>query len=175
MQALKFLGGSVFLALVLAGLALCPVAGARSLAVSDEPFVFVLRILSTDHYQVEVQDTSGTTFIKGFDWVPPSGVTVVAVTGAQGGTCKLDGSGGISCTGKALPATCVGCAGSSMLVNFTATGREPTFANGFWTYYGVEGGVQITGTIPVQKPSFGDLPLCKKGQTSTKAHRCSKS
>ncbi len=176
MQALKSLGVVVFAAVMLVALALSATAGARTLSASDEPYAMVVRILSTDHYQVEVQNTNSTAFIKSFDWSPPSGLTVTAVTGAQGGTCKLDGAGGISCTGKALPATCEGCVGASMSVNFTATGREPTFANGYWTYYGVVGGVQITGTIPVQKPSsFNDEPLCKKGQKSTKAQPCAKS
>jgi len=151
------------------------VAGARntaSLNSTPVPYVMVVRILSTDHYQVEVQNTDSHSFIKSFDWSPPGGLTVTAVTGSQGGTCKLDGLGGISCSGKALPSTCDGCVGSSMVVNFTAKGLEPTFANGFWTYYGVVGGVQVTGTIPIQKPTFSDLPTCAKGKKSTPSHLC---
>ncbi len=167
---MKLLGVAAVAALILTG-----TAGARSASQSDVPYVMVVRIVSHDHYQVEVQNTNPRSFIKSFDWTPPGGLTVVAVTGAQGGSCKLDGSGGISCTGKVVPATCDGCVGASMLVNFTATGLEPTYEHGYWTYYGVVGGVQITGTIPVEKPSFGDLPTCKKGQKSTKAHPCVKS
>ena len=162
--------GVVLGAMVLGGTAVAATATS-----SDLPYVMVVRIISHDHYQVEVQNTNPTSFIKSFDWTPPSGLTVTAVTGSQGGTCKLDGAGGISCTGKATPATCSGCVGASMLVNFTATGLEPTYANGYWTYYGVVGGVQVTGTIPIQKPSFGDLPVCKKGQKSTKKNPCVKS
>jgi hypothetical protein len=136
------------------------------------PYVMVVRIISTDHYQVEVQNTNPQSFIKSFEWFPPGGLTVTAVTGSQGGTCKLDGLGGISCSGKALPSTCDGCVGSSMTVNFTAKGLEPTYANGFWTYYGVVGGVQVTGTIPIQKPTFSDLPTCAKGKKSTPSHLC---
>jgi hypothetical protein len=169
MQALRALAGVAIAALMLLG-----AASAATAASSDDPYVMVVRILSHDHYQVEVQNTAPTAFIKSFDWSPPSGLTVTAVTGSTGGQCKLDGAGGITCTGKAAPSTCSGCVGASMIVNFTATGLEPTYANGYWTYYGVVGGVQVTGTIPIQKPTFGDLPLCKKGQKSTKKNPCSK-
>jgi len=169
-QGLRLLIGVVLGALVLSG-----AAGAASTSLSDVPYVMVVRIISHDHYEVEVQNTNPTSFIKSFDWTPPNGLTVTSITNADGGTCKLDGAGGISCTGKAAPSICSGCVGASMTVDFTATGLEPTYANGFWTYYGVVGGVQVTGTIPVQKPTFGDLPVCKKGQKSTKKNPCTKS
>jgi len=168
--ALAGLGALLFVSIFSAG---AEAKSSASLNSSPIPFVMVVRILSTDHYQVEVQNTNPHSFIKSFDWSPPGGLTVTAVTTAQGGTCKLDGLGGISCAGKALPSTCDGCVGSSMVVNFTATGLEPTFANGFWTYYGVVGGVQITGTTPIQKPTFSDLPTCAKGKKSTPSHLCS--
>jgi len=169
MKALRLLGLAAAAALILVA-----AANARETAQSDIPYAMIVRILSTDHYQVEVQNTQPSSFIKSFDWTPPGGLTVVAVTGAEGGTCKLDGSGGIACTGKAIPSTCDGCVGGALVVDFTATGLEPTYANGFWTYYGVVGGVQITGTIPVEKPTFSDLPICNKGEQSTKAHLCVK-
>jgi hypothetical protein len=137
------------------------------------PDDLIVRILSTDHYQIEVQNNNEASFIKSFVYTPPNGLTISAVTGVLGGTCSLS-SGAINCTGKIVPPTCDGCVGASLIVNFTARGLEPTFGNGYWTYYGVVGGVQVTGTTPVEKSTFGDLPLCKKGQKSTKAHACVK-
>jgi hypothetical protein len=138
------------------------------------PFNFTVRVLATDRYQVEVDNTNPTKFIKSFDWAPPSGVSVTKVTSVEGGQCSLDGNGGIQCKGTIYPPSC-SCAGGGMIVNFSATGREPTFANGYWTYYGVVGGVTITGTSPVTASSFSDVATCKKGQKSTKAHPCTKS
>jgi hypothetical protein len=169
MRKLLLLGMVGVLALVL-GVA----ASAQNATVADLPYAMVVRILSTDHYQIEVQNTDARNFIKSFIYTPPSGLTISAVTGVIGGTCSLNGAGGITCAGKLNPAICFSCVGASLIVNFSATGKEPTFANGFWTYYGVVGGLQVTGTIPVQKPTFGDLPVCKAGHPSTKAHPCVK-
>jgi len=71
-------------------------------------------------------------------------------------------------------------AGGDLTVTFTAKGLEPTFANGYWTYYGIVGAYlqiqQMTPVpyhIPSALPKIGlDLPLCKKGQKSTKARPC---
>ena len=48
-----------------------------------------------------------------------------------------------------------------MTVNFTATGLQPTYANGYWTSYGVEGGYLQIGTmtsVPYHIPSFISHP-----------------
>jgi hypothetical protein len=169
MRALK----AILIAVAAASL-LAVSAGAVRASLDDIPYAMVVRIISTNHYQIEVQNTNPRSFIKSFVYTPPNGLTVTAVTGAEGGTCSLS-SGQINCAGKLVPSTCDGCVGASLIVNFTGAGLDPTFANGFWTYYGVVGGLQVTGTIPVQKPTFGDLPLCKKGHVSTKAHPCVKS
>jgi hypothetical protein len=137
----------------------------------DIPFNFTVRVLSTDSYQVEVDNTNPTKFIKSFDWAPPSGVTVTKITSTSGGTCTLDGNGGITCKGTIYPPDCQ-CAGGGMIVDFSAKGREPTFANGYWTYYGFVGGVTVTGTAPAKSTAFSDLPVCGKGKKSTKAHPC---
>ena len=66
-----------------------------------------------------------------------------------------------------------------MTVTFTARGLEPTFANGYWTHYGIIGSYlqirQMTPVpyhIPSALPQFSDFPICKKGQKSTKARPC---
>lgn len=168
MRVVRLAGVVALLALML-----CAAAVATDSAAADIPPVLIVRVVSTDHYQIEVQNTESTNFVRSFVYTPPGGLTITAVTSVQGGTCTL-AYGGINCIGKIIPATCSGCVGASMTVNFTATGLEPTFANGFWTYYGVVGGLEITGTIPVEKPTFSDLPICAKGQKSTKGHLCLK-
>jgi hypothetical protein len=175
MQALKALA-PVFLAALVLGSS----AGAAEASASakprvrvDLPYSMVVREIGNDKYQVEVQNTNPTIFIKDFTWSPPNGLTVKAVNSTEGGNCSLNGNGGINCSGKVLPPTCVGsCIGASLIVTFTATGKEPVFANGYWTHFGVVGALNITGTIPVKQSSFADLPYCRKGQKSTKSQPC---
>ena len=149
--------------------------------------VTIIRFLDpTGHppkYQLEIENTSGIGYINTFNWVPPTNMTITAITSTEGGRCALI-SGHISCRGgqKGIaPPKCTCLAGGSMLVNFTATGNEPMFNGQYWTYYGIVGSyTQITSMTPVPYhiPSFlptttADLPLCKKGQTSTPANPCS--
>jgi hypothetical protein len=158
--------------------------GARANATDS---VTIIRFLDpTGHppkYQLEIENTSGIGYINTFNWVPPADMTITAITSTEGGRCAIV-SGHIACRGgqKGIaPPKCTCMAGGSMLVNFTATGNEPTFNGQYWTYYGIVGSyTQITSMTPVPYhiPSFlpttvADLPLCKKGQTSTAAHPCS--
>ena len=141
----------------------------------DIPYSMLVTELGSGLYRIEVDNTNPTSFIKTFSWTPPGGMTVTAVTSSEGGRCALS-AGTIECTaGKKgiTPPPCM-CVGGAMTVNFTATGRDPTFANGYWTHYGVVGSMQITSTIPVNIASFADVPLCAKGQVSTKAVPCAK-
>ena len=141
--------------------------------------VSVVRWVSPGVYQLDVQNTSGIGYINQFTWVPPVNLTVTAVTSSEGGRCSLVG-GSIQCNGKVAPPKCTCQAGGDLTVTFTAKGLEPTFANGYWTYYGIDGAYlqiqQMTPVpyhIPSTLPNTGlDLPLCKKGQRSTKAHPC---
>jgi hypothetical protein len=149
--------------------------------------VTIIRFLDpTGHppkYQLEIENTSGIGYINTFNWVPPANMTITAITSTSGGRCALV-SGHIACKGgeKGIaPPKCTCLAGGVMVVNFTATGNEPTFNGQYWTYYGIVGSyTQITSMTPVPYhiPSFlpttaADLPLCKKGQTSTAANPCS--
>jgi hypothetical protein len=141
--------------------------------------VATVRWLGPGLYQLDVQNTSGIGYIDTFSWVPPLGLTITAVTSSEGGKCALS-SGDIECNGKMAPPRCTCQAGGELTVNFTAVGLEPTFANGYWTYHGFSGDYlqieQMTPVpyhIPSALPKFGaDLPLCKKGQKSTKARPC---
>jgi hypothetical protein len=141
--------------------------------------VTVVRWLSPGLYQLEVQNTSGIGFIDSFNWVPPANMTITAVTSSEGGQCALVG-GDIHCSGKITPPSCTCEPGGDLTVNFTATGLSPTYANGYWTYYGIEGSylqIETMTPVPYHIPSFSsgqnlDLPVCKKGQTSTKKNPC---
>jgi len=141
--------------------------------------VSVVRWVSPGVYQLDVQNTSGIGYINQFTWVPPVNLTVTAVTSSEGGRCALVG-GSIQCNGKVAPPNCTCKAGGDLTVTFTARGLDPTFANGYWTYYGIVGAYlqiqQMTPVpyhIPSAVPKLGmDMPLCKKGQKSTKARPC---
>jgi hypothetical protein len=141
--------------------------------------VVIVRWVGAGTYQLDVQNTSGIGYIDQFTWVPPANLTVTAVTSSVGGKCALVG-GSIQCNGKMAPPNCTCQAGGDLTVNFTAKGLDPTFANGYWTYHGLVGAYlqiqQMTPVpyhIPSAVPTLGqDLPLCKKGQKSTKARPC---
>jgi hypothetical protein len=136
------------------------------------------RWLNPGKYQLEIQNTSGIGFIDTFSWVPPVGMTVTAVTSSEGARCSV-ANGDIFCSGKVAPPQCTCLPGGVVLVNFTATGDDPTFANGYWTYYGIVGSytqIQTMTPVPYHIPSFlggaVDLPPCTSGQKSTKANPC---
>jgi hypothetical protein len=134
-------------------------------------------------YQIEIENTSDIGYINTFNWVPPAGMTITAVTSSEGGRCRLT-NGIIGCTGgkKGIaPPICTCRTGGKLTVNFRATGNGPTWNGQWWTYYGIVGGyTQITSMTPVPyhipsflSPSVGaDVPLCAKGQVSTTAKPC---
>jgi hypothetical protein len=141
--------------------------------------VTVVSFLGSGRYQLDVQNTSGIGYINQFTWVPPPNLTVTAVTSSEGGKCALVG-GSIRCNGKVAPPNCTCEAGGDLTVIFTANGLDPIFANGYWTYFGIVGAylqIQQMTPVPYHIPSVvpklgADLPLCKKGQKSTKARPC---
>jgi hypothetical protein len=51
--------------------------------------------------------------------------------------------------------------GSALIVDFTATGRQPLWMNGYWIHFGVVGSVSIQTTVP-----------CRPGEKNTAAHPC---
>jgi hypothetical protein len=134
------------------------------------PYAMTVRILdeSSGTYQVEVDNTNPARYITGFHWTPPGGLTIVTITSTVGGKCRLPGDGTIACTGEAAPPVGGQVNGASMIVDFRATGLEPKWMGTYWTHYGVIGAVQVT------TGGFSDLPLCKKSQTSTRAHPCAR-
>jgi hypothetical protein len=141
--------------------------------------VSIFRWIGPGQYQLDVQNTSGIGYIDTFNWVPPVNLTVTSVTSTEGGHCSLVG-GDIQCSGKIPPPTCTCSGGGDLVVNFTGKGLDPTFANGYWTYYGIVGAylqIETMTPVPYHIPSFNpnpsaDLPLCKKGHKSTKSNPC---
>src|SRR5262245_4929317 len=160
---------------------------------SDSKTIFRFLDPAAGKYQIEVDNTSGIGYINSFNWVPPAGMTITRITSTEGGHCTLvanpvpgGGSPMIACVGgkKGIaPPKCTCLSGGQMLVNFTATSdHTPSFNGKYWTYYGVVGSyTKITAMTPVPYhiPSVlpsnpgEDLPLCKKGQVSTKRNPCS--
>ena len=57
----------------------------------DEPYSMVIRVLdeSAGKYQVEIENSNPLKFVSSFNWTPPSGMTVTAVTSSIGGKCHL--------------------------------------------------------------------------------------
>jgi hypothetical protein len=128
--------------------------------------------------QYEIQFESLTTLgtVTALDWIPPANLAVAAITDSQGGTCIISTHQGITCQTSLSPPSCSGdtCypADGLLTVYFTAklTGIPPgsTFADLFWGSY-----LQVTGLSPTPA-TFNDLPLCKRGQVSTRRHLCLK-
>ena len=137
----------------------------------DMPYAMTLRVLDdvAGKYAVEVDNTNPSRVITGFNWSPPAGLTITEITRTIGGTCQLASGGIISCKGggAAGPNSAEGV-GAGLLVYFSASGLKPTWTGSMWIHYGV------LGSVDVQTSKFSDLPLCKKGVTSTKAHPCAK-
>jgi hypothetical protein len=122
-------------------------------------------------WQLYVENTNRTKFINTFEWNPPAGLTIRSITGSQGGRCILAG-GNIRCSGNIAPIPCDTCEGGAMTINFVGSGFESKWVStdygGYWIAYGWQpGNLNVTSTS-----SFADLPVCAKGQVSTKARPC---
>jgi hypothetical protein len=103
--------------------------------------------LSTNHYEIAVQNTSGIGVINSFKWSPPAGWTVQAITKTTGGRCNLQ-AGTISCSGTVMPPSCL-CTGDGGTVVIDVSVAAPK-ATGKVTSYGTVGSkTQITAYSPV--------------------------
>jgi hypothetical protein len=138
----------------------------------------VVTPLGHGHYQLRITNTTEIGFINSFTWVAPSQLKITRVTGSSRGNCRLD-SGNILCDGQAIPPPkCTCLPGGSMTIAFTARAAKETAAN---QQRGVVGGylrLQHMTPVPYLIPSYQgakgniDLPLCKRGQSSTNDHPC---
>ncbi len=146
-----------------------PASGTAALPLRGGPtYAMIVRVLdeTAGKYEVEVQNVNQASFIAGFNWTPPSGLSITEITGATGGKCLLAADGTVACKGQAAPSTTGQGVGESLIVDFTATGDQPIWTGSFWIHQGV------VGSVKVQTSTFSDLPLCKKGQHNKKASPC---
>lgn len=157
------------------GLAFCASSFASGAPVTP-PYMMSVRILdeSAGAYQVEVDNMNPYRFIRSYVWTAPPGMTIIKITSTIGGKCLLQAPGTLTCNGSAAGPKNGSQVGESMLVDFTATGEAPKFIptsyGGYYIHYGVIGSVSVQ-----MSTNFGDLPLCKNGEKSTKTHLCSTS
>jgi hypothetical protein len=140
----------------------------------------VLTSLGHGRYQLRITNTTEIGFINSFTWVAPSQFTITHVTASSRGSCRLDG-GNIVCDGQAIPPPkCTCLPGGTMTIAFTA--RVPAAAaKAANQQRGVVGGylrLQHMTPVPYLIPSYQgakgniDLPICKRGQSSTNASPC---
>jgi len=139
-----------------------PIAGGLCTGVNI--FTVKMHVLATGKYQIEVTNNVAGSNFRYFAYLLPDGMTLTRVLGARGGDCGTD-SGMISC---ARTPAAHGHRQGDLSVEFTASGRAPTRAKGYWIHYGF-----VTPYLD-QAPSFNDVPICDLGQKSTKAHPCLK-
>jgi hypothetical protein len=143
----------------------------------------IVRYVDLKHgqYQLEIENTSGLGYIKSFSWDAGSQLQLRAVKSVQGGRCQI-ASNQLSCSGWKLgiaPPDCTCRAGGRLVVNFTASGNEPTFNGRYWTYYGLYSDTTVTDVNPVDYhiPSWlggvQDLPLCSPGTQPGPDNPCS--
>jgi hypothetical protein len=143
---------------------------------------WTLRWLGSGKYELLVQNTSGIGYINSFDWSPPLGMTLTKVTSSPGGKCSVV-QNDIACKAKLKPPKCTCLPGGSITIDFTAKSIDPKTAVA--TSYGAVGSYLVIKSltpVPYHIPSElsgssnpgADLPVCKKGQTSTKANPCTK-
>ena len=90
------------------------------------PYDMIVRVLdeTAGKYEVEVENMNPKRFISGFNWTPPAGLNVTAITGTTGGKCLLLSDGTVACKGQAAPPDSENHAGESLIVDFSATGRQ---------------------------------------------------
>ena len=120
---------------------------------------FTLVRLSDRDWQLYVENTNYQRFIDVFNWEPPAGLTIRAVSTVEGGTCTLE-NGAINCSGAIAPASCFTCEGAGMTINFVGESYH-------YSYGWQPGILNVT-----QTSKFPDVRRCKKGQTSKKSCPC---
>jgi hypothetical protein len=141
--------------------------------------------LGQNRYRLEVTNTSAAGFVNEFTWFPGPGTKILAVTGAtvdrgdKAANCRLT-DGKISCRLSLRPPSCT-CRGDggSVAIRFLAKSTGDPARRGTVTFGGrifVESQTLVPYFVPGspdQKPSdLSDLPLCAKGQQSSREKPC---
>jgi hypothetical protein len=141
---------------------------------------FVIRSTGNNHYELRVTNTSDVGFINSFTWLAPPQMTITSVTGSSRGSCQLADKN-IFCGSVAIqPPKCTCESGGKMTVRFVATIGDAKFNREHGIVGGLAGSFLRLGEmtpVPYVIPSYRgqppvDLPICAKGQQSTKAEPC---
>jgi hypothetical protein len=137
-----------------------------------------VRAFPKSHFELLVANTSGLGYIDSFTWSPPPGAPIKAVIGSSAGHCRLLGQK-ISCALVELkPPSCT-CKGDGGIVAVSFVTDDRADSSVRMLGYG-QGGLVISSVTPVlyfipstpgQKPA-SEVPLCRKGQQSTKETAC---
>jgi hypothetical protein len=134
-----------------------------------------------DRYTLLVQNLSDVGFINSFWWVAGAGVTISKVTGSSSGTCELSDASTIKCDGMTIkPPTCTCVPGGRATIDFVAKIAAEKNEHGQTQGGFVDSRLKLHEMTPVPYhiPSYKgaganvDLPLCAKGQVSTKGKLC---
>ena len=131
------------------------------------PFTVTMRVIAQGRYRIGITNTPPTGNFRYFAWILADGMTLRRIVSTRGGSCGPS-SGMISCTRKLAQHGCR-CAQRDLIVDFTASGREPVRAKGgYWIHFGL-----VTPSLDVPS-TFNDVPICQPGENSTSAHPCLK-
>jgi len=131
------------------------------------PFAVTMYVLATDSYRIDVANTGLRDSFRFFAWILPDGMSLRRIVSSRNGDCGIS-SGMISCTRERSAGSCA-CSQRDLIVDFVASGREPTRAKGgYWIHYGL-----VTPYLD-DPSSFNDVPICQPGEKSTSAHPCLK-
>jgi hypothetical protein len=141
----------------------------------------VVRRLRNNHYELTVTNTSDIGFINSFTWLPPSQVTITAVTDSSSGNCQLS-SNNITCDRLTIrPPKCTCEPGGTVTVHFVATTAQASLKHEHGEAGALVGSslrLGVMTVVPYVIPSYPgaepmlDLPLCTKRQQSTEANPC---
>jgi hypothetical protein len=153
-----------------------PDAGTRT----GDDLSTVTRSLGNDRYQLEITNVSHVGFVNVFTWSPPPTLKVTKLVDSDDGACALEG-GVITCRLALHPPTCT-CKGDGGSVKLDFIGKLDRRLAESGASYGAEGSVNVTSVTPVpyvipstptQDPGpNADLPICKRGQDSTREKPC---
>jgi hypothetical protein len=157
-------------------------SGSDILTVVRRVGVGAYRAGGINHYQLEVTNTSSIGFVNTFEWLPPRGTSIVAVTASSTGHCMVS-NGGIVCRVALRPPTCT-CRGDGgrVTIDFTArvppdkAGHEAGFVGASLDVRSLTPVPYIIPSSPLEKPGVNsDLPLCTHGKHSTPREPCIRS
>jgi hypothetical protein len=165
--------GAVALAALTAALWPVSAVAAKTKQVNVQADMTLQRI-DDETWQLYVENASrNAVAISWITWTAPVGLKVEQITNSSGGTCRLAG-GGFECRTQLAPPSCPTCEGEGLTVNFKGTGFDGRYVKTSYGGYWVQQGWRPGGAAIIATPGFADVPICKKGQTSTKAKPCAK-